>query len=81
MLGGEEGFEFDAGYGFGGFRGEKVDGAVAVGVEAGLVGENAEAKVVVVAPGGFGESGIVGGFEDVDSGEGLWCRGRSRTIP
>ena len=39
-------------------------------VEAGLVGEEAEAEVVVVTLGGFGEGGEVGGFEDVDAGEG-----------
>ncbi len=79
VLGGEEGFELEAGDGFGGFGGEEVDGAVAVGVEAGLVGEDAEAEVVVVALRGFGEGGVVGGFEDVDAGEGLSFLWRLRT--
>lgn len=66
----EECLELEAGNGFSGFGGDEVDGAAAVGVEAGLVGEDADAKVIAVAVGGFGEGGVVGGFENVDTGEG-----------
>ncbi len=58
VFGGEEGGESGRGDGV-----EDIDGAAAVGVEAGLVGK--EADVVEV-----GEGGEVGGFEDVDAGEG-----------
>jgi len=51
--------------------GEEIDGAVSLAVEAGLVGEQAEAQVISVALGSFGESGVVCRFEDVDAGEGL----------
>ena len=49
---------------------QDVDGAAAMAVEAGLVGEQADAQVAAVAGCGFLEGGEVGGFEDIDAGEG-----------
>ena len=57
-------------------RGEDVDGAAVLGVETGGVGEEGDAEVIVVAGGGFAEGGEVGGFKDVDAGEGLRVDGR-----
>ena len=48
---------------------EDVDRAESFAVEAGLVGEQAEAQMAVVALRGFGERGKVSGFEYVDAGE------------
>ena len=50
---------------------EDVDGAVAVGVEAGLVGEEAERRWLSWWVVEGGELGEVGGFEDVDAGKGV----------
>ena len=58
---------------------EDVDGAAAVGVEAGLVGEEADAEVVVEGGGEGFEGGEVGVFEDVDAGEGGGGR-RGKTV-
>ena len=49
---------------------QHVDGAAALGVEAGLIGQQADAKIAAVARGGFLERCEVGGFEDIDAGEG-----------
>ncbi len=70
VLGGEEGGELCVGEGSGEVGVEDVYGAAVVGVEAGLVGEEAEAELVVVGLGEVGEGGEVGGFEDVDAGLG-----------
>jgi hypothetical protein len=56
---------------------QDVDGAVVLRVDADLVGEEAEAEVVVVFGGEGGELGEVGGFEDVDAGLGVGIRGTS----
>ena len=58
------GDEFDAVAG----GAEDVDGAVALGVEAGLVGEETDAEVASVTGGEVFEGSEVGGFEDVDAG-------------
>ena len=67
VLGGEEADEFDAGAG----GAQDVDGAAALRVEAGLVGEQADAEVASMLGGEAFEGGEVGGFEDVDAGEGV----------
>ncbi len=52
---------------------QHVDGAAALGVEAGLIGEQADAEMASVARGSFLERRKVGGFEDVNAGEsGSW---------
>ena len=71
VLGREEGGEGEAGDEFGGFGVEEVDGAVGVGVEAGLVGEEAEFEGVIVIGGQGGEGGVVGGLQDVYASLGL----------
>ena len=67
VLGGEELDEFDAVA----CAAEDVDGAAALGVEAGLVGEQADAEMAAVFGGEVFEGGEVGGFEDVDAGQDL----------
>ena len=47
---------------------------MALRVEAGLVGEEAEARWLSWRGEGV-ERGEVGGFEDVDAGEGSWTAG------
>ncbi len=69
VLGGEDRRELRSGC-CGGVD-EDVDGADAVGVDAGLVGEEAEAEGGVGIVGEGLEGGEVGGFEDVDAGEGV----------
>ena len=49
VLGREERGEFQAGDEFRSVGGEQIDGAAAFAVEAGLVGEQAEAQMIVVA--------------------------------
>ena len=56
---------------------EDVDGAAALRVEAGLIGEQADAEMVAVAAARLLQGGEVGGFEDVDAGQELAVR-RSR---
>ena len=48
---------------------QHVDGATALRVEAGLVGQQPDAQLAAVARGRFLERGEVGGFENVDAGQ------------
>ena len=54
---------------FGGGVGEDVDGAAAVGIDAGLVGEEGEVEMVLMLGGEGFEGGELSLFEDVYSGE------------
>ena len=48
---------------------QDVDGAAALGVEAGLVGEQADAEMAAMARSCFLQRREIGGFENIDAGE------------